>query len=87
MPLPISSLELPNHRGLEDKLGKLRSRPGPLVWPLPTPVHPGPTLVSSGYTSDREHRRDRKEGTQSQENRKTKAKRKNRDGTDTDQRT
>lgn len=30
-------MELPNHRGLEEKLGKLRSCPGPLVWPLPTP--------------------------------------------------
>lgn len=36
-------------------------------------MHPGPTLVSSGDTSDREHRGDRKEeGTQSQGNRKTK---------------
>lgn len=41
-------MELPNHRGLEEKLGKSRSCPGPLVWPLPVPKHPGPALLFSG---------------------------------------
>lgn len=81
-------MELPNHRGLEEKLGKLRSCPGPLVWPLPPPtMHPGPALVSSRDTGDREHRGDRKEGTQRQGNRKTKEERdlgENRDGGNTD---
>lgn len=54
-------MELPNHRGLEEKLGKLRSCPGPLVWPLPAPKHPGPTLPSSHDSSDGQSRGDEKE--------------------------
>lgn len=61
--LPLWSL--PNHRGLEEKLGKLHSCPKPLVWPLPAPKHPGPTLPSDGDSNDRQSRGVKKEeGTQ-----------------------
>lgn len=69
-------MELPNHRGLEEKLGKLHSCPGPGLATTPPQyaLRPSP-LISCGGSSDREHKKDGKEGIQKDKGRETRGSR------------